>query len=267
MRYPGKVGGRVSRIHGSKDFWLAALRAEGRAFYEAIGEPDVLTRQVPSAPEWTVGELTRHLGGVYYRTRTKAGVLAADDPWGAPVLPDEAPAADDPIVVSWFSAELAELAAFLDVLDSDTPTWNWAPQARVATFWFRRMAHETAVHRWDAQLAVRLPEPLESKLAGDTVSEALDTFLPSGRHRSPHNLTGLVHLTATDLGQEWYVRLKDSGVALLDTDTLLDDDAHPARAAASGTASDLALALWGRIAFDVLETAGDPDLLDAMRVR
>ena len=37
--------------------------------------------------------------------------------------------------------------------------------------------------------------------------------------------------------------------------------------AATGTTSDLALALWGRIAFDVLETAGDPDLLDAMRVR
>jgi hypothetical protein len=74
----------------------------------------------------------------------------------------------------------------------------------VAAFWFRRMAHETAVHRWDAQLAVRLPEPLESKLAADTVAEALDTFLPSGRQRSPHNLTGLVHLTATDLGQEWY---------------------------------------------------------------
>jgi uncharacterized protein (TIGR03083 family) len=257
----------VSRIHASKDFWLAALRADGQAFFEAIGEPDTLTRPVPSCPDWTVGELTQHLGSVYHRTRTRAGALTADEPWGAPILPDEAPDADDPIVVAWFGAELAELAAFLESLDPDTPAWNWAPQARLAGFWHRRMAHETAIHRWDAQLATRLPEPLESKLAGDTVAEGLDTFLPSGRHRTPHNLTGLVHLTATDLGQEWYIRLKDNGVALLDTDTLLDDDARPARAAASGTASDIALALWGRVSFDVLETAGDPDLLDTMRIR
>jgi pimeloyl-ACP methyl ester carboxylesterase len=37
-------------------------------------------------------------------------------------------------------------------------------------------------------------------------------------------------------------------------------------AAASGTASDLALALWGRVAFDVLETAGDTTLLESLLV-
>ena len=76
----------------------------------------------------------------------------------------------------------------------------------------------------------------------------------------------MAHLTATDLGQEWYVRLRGAGIALLDTDTLLDDDAHPARAAAAGTASDLALALWGRVTFEVVETAGDMALLEALRV-
>jgi uncharacterized protein (TIGR03083 family) len=257
----------VSRIHGSKDFWLAALRADGQALAEAIADPVALTREVPSCPGWTVGDLARHVGGVYRRTRMRIGT-SPDEPWGPPDLPAEVvPAADDPAVVSWFTEELGQLGEFLEPLDPDTPAWNWAPQARTAAFWFRRMAHETAVHRWDAQLATTLPEPLESKLAGDTVAEALDTFLPSGRWRNPHRRTGLVHLNATDLGQEWYLRLKDNGVALLDTDTLLDDDTHPARAAAGGTASDLALALWGRVAFDVLETAGDPELLYATRIR
>ena len=54
------------------------------------------------------------------------------------------------------------------------------------------------------------------------------------------------------------MRLRGDGIALLDTDTLLDDDDPHERAMASGTASDLLLALWGRVAFDVLETAGDP---------
>jgi hypothetical protein len=72
-------------------------------------------------------------------------------------------------------------------------------------------------------------------------------------------------MVAADLGQEWFVRLRGEGVALLDTDTLLDDDAHPTRAVAGGTASDLALALWGRVTFDVLEISGDPGLLEALR--
>jgi uncharacterized protein (TIGR03083 family) len=256
----------VSRIHGTKDFWLAALRAEGNAFLAAVSEPGVVTAAVPSCPDWTVGDLVRHLGAVYHRTRMNAGSAGVDDNWGPVVVPDEAPEPDGEGVVRWFADELSQVTAFLEELDPDLPTWNWAPQARVAGFWHRRMAHETAIHRWDAQLATRLPEPLESKLAGDTVAEALDTYLAAGRRRSPADATGIAHLTATDLGQEWYVRLRGAGIALLDTDTLLDDDAHPARAAASGTASDLALALWGRVAFDVLETAGDIALLEALRV-
>jgi uncharacterized protein (TIGR03083 family) len=256
----------VSRTHGTKDFWLTALRADGKAVLAAVGQPDVLPSPVPSCPGWTVGDLVRHLGSVYRRTRLNAGVTGVDENWGPVVIPDEAPAADDPEVVAWFSSEFAQIDAFLDGLDPDIPTWNWAPQAKTAGFWHRRTAHETAVHRWDAQLATGLPEPLESKLAGDTVSEALDTFLAAGRRRAPADVSGVTQLVATDLDQEWFVRLRGEGVALLDTDTLLDDDQHPARAYASGTASDIALALWGRVSFEVMETAGDLTLLKSLRV-
>jgi uncharacterized protein (TIGR03083 family) len=221
---------------------------------------------VPSCPDWSVGDLVRHLGAVYRRTRSRIGSGDPERHWGPVIIPDDAPGPTDPGVVSWFAAELAELDASLDAVDPDAPAWNWAPQAKKALFWHRRCAHETAIHRWDAQLATGLPEPLEGKLAGDTVTEALDTFLPAGRRRAHSGAAGLAHLVAHDLGQDWYVRLRADGIALLDTGTLLDDDAHPARAAADGTASDLALALWGRIAFDVLDTAGDPALLEALRV-
>jgi hypothetical protein len=79
-------------------------------------------------------------------------------------------------------------------------------------------------------------------------------------------MSGLVHIIASDLGQEWYVRLRGDGVTLLDTGTLLDDDSHPARAAASATASDLALFLWGRVNVDVVESAGEIELLKALRI-
>jgi uncharacterized protein (TIGR03083 family) len=245
---------------------MTALRTDGAAFLNTVGEPGALESHVPSCPDWTVGELVRHLGAVYRRIRVNAGSGVADQAWPKLTVPEDAPAEADPAVVVWFERELAEVDAFLEALDPDLPTWNWAPQAKIAAFWHRRLAHETAVHRWDAQFATSLPEPLESKLAGDTVAEALDTFLPAGRRRGEPDVTGIVRLTASDLGQEWYIRLRGQGIALLDTDTLLDDDAHPARAAAAGTASDLALALWGRVTFEVLETGGDPALLEALRV-
>jgi uncharacterized protein (TIGR03083 family) len=181
-------------------------------------------------------------------------------------VPAQAPAADDPAVVAWLRDQLRGTEAHLEALDPDRPTYNWAPRARVASFWHRRAAHETAVHRWDAQVAVGLPEPIESKLAGDTVAEALDTFLLAGRHRTEPPVRGLVHLSATDLGHGWYLRLRGAGISLLDRDTL-PDETHAVRASAAGTASDLALALWGRVPFDVLETAGEPDLLEAIKIR
>lgn len=246
---------------------MTALRADGAAFLASVGQPGVLTTQVPSCPEWTVADLTRHLGAVYRRTRMNAGSGDPSHPWGPVAIPDDAPTGADESVSGWFADEYSATVSFLDALDPDLPAWNWAPQARRAGFWHRRMAHETAVHRWDAQLASGLPEPVESKLAGDTVAEALDTFLPAGRRRSIGDAYGLVRLVATDLGHEWYVRLRGQGVALLDTNTLLDDDSHPARVVAIGTASDLALALWGRVRFDVLELAGDATLLPALLVR
>jgi uncharacterized protein (TIGR03083 family) len=256
----------VSKTHATKGFWLAALRADGPALLATVSQPGAVEQPVPSCPGWSVGDLLRHLGARYRRTVTHAGSGQADTPWGPVIMPDDAPAATSGDVVPWFGAELSRVDAFLDALDPDLPAWNWAPQARTASFWHRRLAHETAVHRWDAQLATGLPEPLESKLAGDTVTEALDTFLPAGRRRAKAEVFGMVQLVASDLGLEWFVRFRGSGVALLDTDTLLDDDPHVARATAAGTASDLGLALWGRIAFDNVETAGEVSLLKALRV-
>jgi uncharacterized protein (TIGR03083 family) len=256
----------VTRTLGTKEFWLSALRADGAAFNAAAGEPGVLGAPVPSCPGWSVGDLVRHLGAVYRRTRTRSTGDNAREPWGAVVIPDDAPSAGDRAMLTWFADELAELDAALEALDPDHPVWNWAPQPKTMGFWHRRMAHETALHRWDVQQATRLPEPIEAKLAADTVAEALDTFLPAGRRKTTADVEGMIRLVATDVGQDWFVRLRGLGVAVLDTGTLFDDDAHPTRTFASGTASDVALAIWGRVAFDVLDVEGDPTLLDALQV-
>ena len=98
------------------------------------------------------------------------------------------------------------------------------------------------------------------------MSEVLDTWLPAGRRTSPGQWHGVVQLTAVDAAQDWYLRLRGEGVALLDTATILDHDDHRARAQVSGTASDLLLALMGRVSFDTLGVNGDRGLLNGLRV-
>ncbi|MGI5213161.1 maleylpyruvate isomerase family mycothiol-dependent enzyme [Plantactinospora sp. CA-290183] len=252
----------MSRLHGTKDFWMGALRAEGPAFGAAIAEAP-LDITVPSCPEWTMTDLVHHLGSVYRRVRGIAQQGGTERP--APLaVPDGLPTGS--AVVQWWREEFDQLMVVLDALDPEAPAWNWAPQPKRVGFWHRRLAVETVVHRWDAQMAAAVGEPIEAKLAADGVGEVLDTLLPAGRRVSPEGAHGVVQLVATDAGQEWYLRLRGEGVALLDTDTLLDSDDHHARAHVSGTASDLLLALWGRLGFDVLDVAGDPNLLPALRV-
>jgi uncharacterized protein (TIGR03083 family) len=187
---------------------------------------------------------------------------------GVTTLPEVAPPlvkTDWPETLDLLRRELTGTIETLEALDQDFPAWNWAPQPKRAGFWDRRMAHEISVHRWDAESAAGRPTPIETKLATDGVSEILDTWLPAGKRQGPTDLHGVVHLVGTDAGQEWFVRLRGAGIALLDTGTILDSDDHHARAKATGSVSDLQLALMGRKRPDQLALSGDPRLFQALR--
>ncbi|SCF36570.1 maleylpyruvate isomerase N-terminal domain-containing protein [Micromonospora mirobrigensis] len=250
----------MSRLQGSKDFWIGALRVEGPAFAAAAAEAPPET-PVLSCPGWTVTDLTLHLTRAYTWAQTAVNAGTATRPERHD---PELPAGLTP--AQWYRQEYDRLMALFDGLDPEAPAWNFAPQPKRAGFWPRRMALETAVHRWDAQLAIAAGEPIEAKLAADGVSEVLDTWLPAGRRVKPGQWHGVVQLTATDAAQDWFLRLRGEGVALLDTATILDHDDHHARAQVTGTASDLLLALMGRVSFDTVGVAGDRGLLDGLRV-
>jgi uncharacterized protein (TIGR03083 family) len=251
----------MSKPQLTKEFWLTALRTEGDAFRAALSGETPLDAPVPTCPGWQLRDLAWHLTQVYVWVNAVVPRGVTDRPGPRPDEP--LPAGVDP-VVAWTDA-FTGLLATLDAVDPDLPAYNWAPQAKKASFWHRRMAHETAVHRWDAQMAGGLSEPIEPKLASDGVTEVLDSWLPAGRRSGPANRAGMIALHATDVDQIWYVRLRGAGVALLDTDTLLDSDDHHERATASGPASDLVLALFGRVAFDTLLVSGDTGLLEGLR--
>jgi uncharacterized protein (TIGR03083 family) len=251
----------MTRLHGTKEFWLAGLQSEAEAFAAAAIEAPA-DAPVPSCPQWTTTDLVHHLGSVYEWTRALVirGGTERPEPRVHPQgLPDGAPG------VAWWREQYSALLATLTATEPEAPVWNWAPQSKTAGFWDRRMAHETAVHRWDMQISIAVAEPIDAKLAADGVTEVLDSWLPAGRRRSTDQPHGVVHLVASDASQVWLVRLRGEGVALLDTDTILDTDEPHARVHAQGTASDLLLALFGRVGFDVLELSGDASLLEGLR--
>jgi uncharacterized protein (TIGR03083 family) len=250
----------MNRLHATKDFWLGALRADGPALRDAVEEagPEA---PVPSCAGWTVADLVEHLTSQmrWVRETTTRGVITkpADR-----VVPEPRPEWSE--ALEGLRCELTGMTETLDALEPELPAWTWPAQAKKAGFWHRRMAHEVSVHRWDAEAAAGRPTAIETKLAADGVTEILDTWLPAGRRHEPTALQGVVHLVATDAAYEWFLRLRGAGVALLDTGTILDSDDHHARAEATGTASDLQLALMGRRPLDVLTVGGDRRLVAAL---
>lgn len=245
-----------------KEMFLDALRSEAAALRGAVAGTD-LDAPVPPCPGWSVHRLVGHLGAVYAMmldvvTRGARGDLTPPERRSR----TDAPAGAD--VLTEFDARLAGLLEALTAAPPDAPTWNWAGRPAVAAFWHRRAAHETAVHRWDAQASTGLPHPVTTALAADGVSEVLDTWLPSGRRKGPADLDGVARLVSTDADVRWAVRVRGEGISLLDTGTVLDSGPG-AQVRATGTASDLLLALYGRVPYEVLTVEGDAPLLAALR--
>ena len=223
---------------------LAALRREGAALSAAAR--DDLAAPVPSCPEWAVTDLVGHVGRIYERV---AKVVRRHADAEIPVSDAPLPAGD--ALLDWFDGTHAELVDALATEDPDTPCWNWSGNDLRARFWVRRMAHETAVHRWDAQLAHGTPDPVEPELAADGVAEMLEVFLPRALRRRPvDGLAGTFAVIATDTGDAWHGRLWPDRA-----ETARGAAPTPPDAALRGTAPDLLLAFWGR---DVpVETSGD----------
>ena len=240
----------MSAVPQTKEFYLDALAREGAAFRAAVSA-EALDRPVPTCPEWNVEALVGHLGQVYERQRGRWERGVTTRPERVETDPPPAGAA----VLDWWQGQFEATTASLAALAPDTPAW----------IWWRRMAHETAGHRWDAQVAVGLPEPVEATLAADGVEEVFDAWLPAGGGKGPRDLHGVVRLQASDADAAWVVRVRGEGLSVLDTDTVFDDEPD-AQVTAAGTASDLLLALYGRVPFDVLTVEGSEDLLGTLRV-
>lgn len=227
---------------------VAAVRREGSALLAAAALG--LDEEVPACPGWTVADLLRHIGRVYARVATILGTRAT-----APVdEPPELPQADPLAMVEELLDELVDQLA---EVTADTPVWNWSRNApHLAAFWARRMAHESAVHRFDAQRAHGVAEPVDAELAADGIDELIDVVLPRVLDRDDTELPEAVVVLDAGADGCWPLRLHARGAERLDV--------TPADATlVAGTASALLLALYGRVPWESLDVTGDPTVLQA----
>jgi uncharacterized protein (TIGR03083 family) len=225
---------------------VATIRREGEGIVSA-GAID-LDVAVPTCGDWTMRDLLAHVGSVYRRATTAVTERATTQVgWVSP--PD-----DLPDVSAYLAEALDDLVHALSDSDAQAPVWNWSGDNQTAQFWARRMAHESAVHRYDAQRAHGLAQPIDADLACDGMDELVDLVLPRivGRDQ-PELPTGTYHFVSTD-GSEWVLKSGEDGLERLSAPRNVD-------VTITGPASAVLLAACGRVKWASLETAGDEKLL------
>jgi uncharacterized protein (TIGR03083 family) len=240
---------------------IAALERDGARLAAAAGRAG-LGAMVPPCPPWRVRDLLRHLGFVH---RWAAGYVSQ----AREEMTDE-PAEDELLLagpgdgelLGWFRDGHAELVRALRSADPGLRCWTFLPAPSALAFWARRQAHETAIHRADAESAAGQVAAFPAAFAADGIDELIMGFWARGRAHADR--PSCLRIQATDTGGEWLVQL-GAGTAARGRPAVAD-------ATVAGPACDLYLLLWnrlppgGRVTID-----GDPGVLplwqNLMKVR
>ncbi|HEX9032588.1 MAG TPA: maleylpyruvate isomerase family mycothiol-dependent enzyme [Streptosporangiaceae bacterium] len=237
-----------------------AIGVQGRLLAAAAASAG-LDAAVPSCPDWVVRDLVRHQGGVH---RWATGIVAGPRTQAWNVSLDEVVGAwpSDDELLSWFGDGVDRLVEVLSSADPRLDCWTFLAAPSPLAMWARRQAHETSVHRVDAELAAgQSVTPFAAPLAADGISELLTCFItrPHGTLRSdpPKSL----RVTCSDGPGDWLVRIGPDQVCTVPADDPPGAAEH-ADCQVSGSTQDLYLTLWNRRPADGLPAVGDAGVLD-----
>ncbi len=225
------------------EWYLDHIAADAERFAVVL-ESGRLDDAVAACPGWDLARLTEHMGQIHRWAR----FCAAN---GRPPSDDEAAGLesfDRPNAAAWLRDGARELLATLRTLDPDAPTWHPFPTPQIASFWPRRQAHETAIHRWDAERAVDTPTPIDAELASDGIDEYFEAALPRLLVRGHSLPAGSIHVHCTDVAGEWLAWNEEGEYRMIRAHQKGD-------AALRGPAEAILLRLWGRTS----ERAGELD--------
>ena len=227
------------------------------AFRDAISTSPGLEAVVPTCPGWTVLDLGRHLGSVHRRW----AMIVAEGPSGggredeASLDPARLPS-DREALLSWSAESTAELLSALDDSGPDTGCWTWwgdsqSPQTSGAVA--RHQLVEAAVHTYDAQVSATAGQPVPPTVALEGIAEFLSTSC-SSTAAWPHDPATVDFLA--DEGAAWRLSLSAEGARVRPRDQVVAPS-HGVYASLRGGASDVLLALYGRVDLYSLPSHGD----------
>ncbi|MFH8773459.1 maleylpyruvate isomerase family mycothiol-dependent enzyme [Streptomyces sp. NPDC017958] len=231
--------------------FLETLDREGRLL-AAAAELAGTDAKVPTCPEWQVKDLLRHTGAVH---RWATAFVA--DAHTAPRPLTDGPDLDGAELVAWYRDSHRRLVETLAAAPADLECWTFlpAPSPSPLAFWTRRQAHETAVHRYDAEAARGgTASPIATEFAADGIDELLRGFHARPRSRVRTEQPRVLRVRAVDAGADavWTVRLS------AEPPVASRDGSGEAEAELTGPAAQLYLALWNRM--PVPSVTGDPAL-------
>lgn len=241
--------------------FIDILSREGRLFADAVEQADP-SAPVPTCPDWTVRDLALHLGAVHRWAADMVREARAE-----PVPPSRPAGLADEALGPWLREGHGLLVEALESAPDDLTCWTFMPAPSSLAFWTRRQAHETAVHRVDAESALGAPlspgsssttelvvQELAAEFAADGVDELLCGFYP--RRGTPDGFAAdprTVLVRATDVyGAVWAVFLGDPARAERVTEPPPAPDC-----VYEGTAEDLYLTLWNRRPLSDLGITGE----------
>ncbi|MGW1377398.1 maleylpyruvate isomerase family mycothiol-dependent enzyme [Streptomyces sp. NPDC002446] len=246
--------------------FVETLRLDGGLLADAAEEAGP-NASVPACPEWQMRDLVVHVGRVH-RWATEI-VTQGVQQYGRPAA---APDLADGELVDWLREGHHQLVLALHTAPQDLSAWTFWPAPSPLEFWARRQAHETSVHRVDAQQAIGASlTPLPAAFAADGIDELLTGIHSLDRSRLRTDLPRTLRLRATDTpGADWTVRLSAAPPHTVRTATAGagadgPEPAQPADCTIEGPAEELYLALWNRLSWDTLTITGDKALPELWR--
>jgi uncharacterized protein (TIGR03083 family) len=237
------------------DALIEQLAADGPRLADAAGRAG-LDAPVP-ATEWTVRELVTHVGGVHAWAADLIANCGSSVETAAGDAVGTGPA--DPELIDWFGAGHATLVDTLRAAPVDLDCVTFLPADSPRHFWARRQAHETAIHRVDAEAAAGSVTAFDADFAQDGIAEMLLGFAARKSNAVAQQATIALH--AAD-GPSWLIRLGG--------ERTVAGPAQPdatADATVAGSSSDLYLWLWNRpSAMTVTGAEAAAELWRAVRV-
>jgi uncharacterized protein (TIGR03083 family) len=242
---------------------IDALERDGALLADAA-EAAGLQAGVPGCPGWRVRDLIRHQAYVHdwaaRHVRDRSAELIDDAITESDILA-RGPA-DADLVAAYRDGHAALVGALRDA-DPDLECATFMPAPSPLAFWARRQAHETAIHRYDAQSAAPGGPPppavaFDPALAADGLDELIMGFAVRRRYRLADDAGVERSLTVRprDAEDRWRVRLADGGTAVSRDDRAAD-------CTLEGTAAGLYAFLWNRsdAAAAGLAVSGDLEIL------